>query len=844
MEDILSQALTSILVNLQHQYANDPNALLYFCINQSHMVGGIRSSVHSLNFNRPDQMVKQFMADFYHYINSNADVKLDDTFECYFHIVSSNTLNKPGHRRTAIPIRSLVGSNNCDTKPLLKGSLINLPQGSPESPCCFKNACLLVTVVFMIIKKLQPDLYPLVRDLILVRPKQTAKNRAAAILLNEVKKVCLETGLNFDGPHELLPTLKLLSEKYNVNLIVIASLEGSKPEIINCPQEFNDSVPRLYFLLKLNDNEPNHVYAIDNLSTFFKTNKRAICFKCNKFYRVTWGVGKNRHKCHHPSTCRKCFGFTFNELTLKDHCEPWWYCNSSLESSVDNQINKICSKCGTIFTSLACYENHFKYYCKTNNYFYVCPCCQKSVSMRKRSLQQVQNEHICGIDDKFCRVCNLTLPLNHICAVSKKAKDKMWPNLAVISIAFEDAIGSLCQICYMNQSKFMLEKNLTYAQFFKMPEYQELLCNAHKASKISSPNVIKIFYENDRFSFRGRTFSNNDFLASVTNLDETLLYTYSTSFEAKNNTQAPRSNYSSSKNLKLARDQFLYFIKSMQLANYTFVVYSNREMLWLLDTFLSDFLNPTVVQTGRVVKKIALPGLKINFLLFENYCKGSLQQLSNQFNLNRSVFYFPMVYNQSKYYHEIIQLPTFETFLTFNDTSDEVLLKQNYYTKLSERFDVNVELYKVITENLKTFLLSVLKFVDCSFNVQACLAFISNSKEPAACHPFGEQVVSLSGFAMAVYKYYFYNFYDGRSVVKPYTGFSSKVSVPEYEYMSFLAYTKPSENIVHAFNRREGQVSFDKYIVDGYSLESKTVHQFHGCMVSTITRPYLKILLK
>jgi hypothetical protein len=777
-------------------------------------------------------MVKQFMADFYHYINSNADVKLDDTFECYFHIVSSNTLNKPGHRRTAIPIRSLVGSNNSETKPMLKGSLINLPQGSPESPFCFKNACLLVTVVFMMIKKLQPDIYPLVRDLIMVRPNQSAKNRAATILLTEVKKVCSDVGLNYDGPHELLPTLKILSEKYSVNLIVIASLEGSKPEIISSPQEFNEALPRLYFLLKLNDNEPNHVFGIDNLGTFFKTNKRGICFKCNKFYRITWGVGKSRHKCHHPTSCDKCFGYSFNELTLKDHSEPWWYCNTSQKGSLDSHTNQPCTKCGTIFTSLACYENHYKYYCKSNNYFYVCPCCQKSVSMRKRSLNQVQNEHVCGIDEKFCRVCNQTLPLNHICAVSKKTKDKMWPNIAVVSITFEDAVGSFCQVCYTKQSQFMSERQLTYAQLFKMPEYQELLCDLHKASKISLPNVIKIFYEKERFSFAGRTFSNNDFLASVTNLDETLLFTYSTSFEAKNKTQTPWSKVQSSKNLKLARDQFLYFLKLMELANYTFVVYSNREMLWLLDVFLSDFLNPTVVQTGRVVKKISLPNLKINFILFENYCKGSLQQLSNQFNLNRSVFYFPMVYNQSKYYDETIPLPPFETFLSFSDTSDELQLKQSYYSLLPEQFNVNVELYKVITENLKTFLLSVLKFVDYSFDVQACLAFISNSKEPAACHPFGQQVISLSGFAMACYKYYFYNAYDGRSVVKPYTGFSSKVSVPEYEYMSFLAYTKPAENIVHAFNRREGQVSFNKYIVDGYSMTSKVVHQFHGCMVS------------
>jgi len=832
MEDILSQAITSILVNLQHQYANDPDALLYFCLNQSHMIGGLRSSVHSLNFNRPDQMVKQFMADFYHYINSNADVKLDATFECYFHIVSSKTLSKPGHRRTAVPVRSLVGGNEQKSKVLLKGSLINLPKGSPKNPNCFANACLLVTVVFMAIKKFQNNLYSFIRDLVLVKSNISQKNKACDMLLKHVNNLCAETNLNLLGPHELRATLKLLAQHYKANLIVITSLEGPKPQFISYPEKFDESKPRLYFWLQSNEQKLDHILAIDNISTFFKSFKKAICFKCNQYYCLRWNIAANRHKCRHSRVCHKCFGFSFDATTIRDSAEPWWYCDTFLKDIKPNEANYTCSKCGNNFLSTICYENHHKYFCKNNSYYYQCPVCQKTVAMRKRPISQVISEHHCGLNERFCKLCNKTLPINHLCTIAKVEKDKMWPNLAVISLTFEDAVGSMCQMCYTRQSKYMEEQKITYAQFFKSKTYHELLCDIHQSQKMSNPNVIKLFYEKDRFSFVGQTFSNNDFLAGATNLNESLYCSYSSTFRPKIMPSQVNTPVQTTPNLRSASGQLLHFLKTVDLAHYVFVVHSSKEMIWLLDFCLSNSLNPTAIQKGRVVKKISLPHRKINFVLFENYCKGSLDELSRQFKLRRSTYYFPMIYNQSQFYNQVIKLPPIDSFLTFEDTSEQVALKQEFYNKLPSNYNINIELYKVVTENLQTFLLSVIKFVDHSFYIQSALALLSKSNELAACHPFGEKIMSVNAFAMAVFKFYFYNAFEGFSVDKPYTGFYSKVSAPEYEYLSFLCYTKPEENIVYAFNRREGQMSFDQVIVDGYSPTSGTVYQFHGCMVS------------
>ena len=124
-------------------------------------MGGIRSSVHALHGNTVSDMVKTFMSTFHRFVNSNNEMKLDDTFEIYLHL-SSGHVNKPTNRRTAIPVRSLVGTRN-DEKIILRGSLLDLPKGSRSKPDCFTEACLLVALVYLIIQHLKPNLFPKVR---------------------------------------------------------------------------------------------------------------------------------------------------------------------------------------------------------------------------------------------------------------------------------------------------------------------------------------------------------------------------------------------------------------------------------------------------------------------------------------------------------------------------------------------------------------------------------------------------------------------------------------------------------------------------------------------------------
>jgi len=822
-------------LNIQEASKNDPQALLYFCLNQSSLMGGIRSAVHALHSNTVSEMVKTFMATFHRFVNSNNEMKLDDTFEIYLHL-SSGLVNKPTNRKTAIPVRSLVGSRN-DEKIILKGGLLDLPEGSPSNPNCFTNSCLLVALAYLIMQQLKPNFYEQVKYFTLKKASVKQKNQAANLLMSEIENVCKVKNVPFKGPHDILSTIKAFSEMFDVQIICILSMVGTKPDFICWPTTFDGTKKRVYLYQK--SNLPvSHILAVKSLSTFFNTLGRGICFFCNNFYFTNFGsLFNSRHKCRSTNCCQTCFSPWAAKDTFNDNSEPWVFCNTKL---VSDENPTCCSNCGVFFNSKICFSNHERF-CRKNNYYWLCPVCQKTVSMQGRDVATVASSHNCNATEKYCVTCCKTMPLGHVCPISKAERTLFWPNIGVISLCFQDAEGAQCQECFDNHQSYMISNNITYRELLKSTHYYELLCSSHREEKLSRPNIIKIYFETERFEFKSATFSDDNFLISSVSQHEQLNQSYCHHPQSKSlaSSRKRRKNADIAPSIKLqnfnkASSQLINFLIKEKLTNYTFLIQTNQEMLYMLELALEHSLHPTVVQSGRLLKKIYLSCLDITFLLFENYCKGSLNDLQSQFELRRDVAYFPMIYNSKSYHGKIIDRPNFKQFLSFTDTADDRQKKLAFYSTLPAQFDVNYYLMFTVTENLKTFLLSVIKFVQLCFELQDLIGHITGETTPYPCHPFASNILSMSGFAMAIFKFYYLNNYAVYSVLRPYTGFFSRVSSKEYEYLSFMSYTRPAEDIVHAFNSTRGQMRFDNVIVDGFGKNSQTVYQFHGCMVSKI----------
>lgn len=779
-------------------------------------------------------MVSEFMSTFHRFLSSNAEMPLDNSFEVYFHVASAKYVSRPTNRRKAIPLRSQVGGNDPTTKSLLPGSLINIPPGSPSNPDCFKNSCLLVSLAYLIIQLKKPEVFKQVKSIVLQKSTVREKNVAATLLLEEMELICSRQKISVKGPHDIFSTIQAFHQMYQVQTVVVMSMSGRKPELTMFPEAFDFTIPRLYIFV---DRQNDHALIIQSLSTFFATKKKGICFFCLSYYYCNFGKAhKAKHKCRNSSCCQNCFSVFEGPDFIKNDSEPWLYCDSK---TAQTSSNIVCCKCGFNFDTQICYNNHMKF-CDVGNYFWKCVVCQKSVSMQGRDIKSIEETHLCDIDEKFCTVCLKYLPKHHICAISKASKTSIWPNVGVLQMIFQDINGSLCQVCYRLQLDYMDLHNLTYKEMLEAKDTCNLSCENHKTKKCSTPNIIKICYEYDRFQFQCQTFSDKSFLCPTVPLNETLNLSYCndpvsfTNFSSRKRKRKGNQDQRKIVGPETAVKHFLNFFIEKNIRNLVFLVQSNQEMLYLLEIFLENFWHPSVVQSGRVIKKIDLSDLDLSFILFENYCKGSLSDWLQQFEIERTVFYFPTAFNDPKYYGQTIPKPEFCHFQSFTDTSDEFVKKLKFYKTVDSTISVNLFLYQCVSENLKSFLLCVLKFVQLCFELQAIFQNVTNSLESKPIHPFASKTCSISSFAMQVLKYFYLNQYDIKSVLHAYTGFPAKVSGPEHEYFTFLSYTKPEEDIKHAFNSITGQQRFKHILVDGYSDVTKTTYQFYGCQVSVM----------
>lgn len=834
IEDILAKSITTCLINIQQHSKDDTDALLYFCLNQNSLSGAIRSNVQALNGNPISNMVSTFMSTFHRFLSSNAEMPLNNTFEIYFHVASAKYVNRTSNRRKAIPMRSLVGANTKTTKCLLPGSLIDLPLGSPSNPDCFRNSCLVASLAYLILQLKRPDIFDKVKPIVLKRSTVNSKNEAAKLLIEEMEHFCTQQNISPRGPHEILDTIKALHHMYQVQTIVIYPMRGRKPELAMWPDKLDLTIPRFYLFV---ESGSNHVFIIQSLVTFFGNKRKGICFLCMSHYFTASGlVHKKKHKCKNAYCCQKCFGILENASFVKSNSEPWHYCDTKVAK---NEINIVCCKCGYHFKTKQCHDNHMMY-CNAGNYYWQCPCCEKSVSMRGRNVKEIEESHNCNNLEKFCPVCMSSMPQNHICPISKSTKTLIWPNLAVLDMMFQDATGAMCQMCYKLQSDYMKQHNISYKTMLECKEVRNLSCENHKSKKSSVPNLVKFCYERDRFEFNSVTFSSKGFILSVTNQCDTFHLTYCDNplpFAQFSSRKRKRKDNMDQRKITAAdcpvKQLFNYFVDK-NLRNYTVLVQTNQEMLFLLEVLLDNFWQPSVVQSGRVIKKIDVSNLDISFILFENYCKGDLSCWLEQFEIERTVFYFPSLCNDPKYYGQTIAKPEFGHFQSFADTPKVLNDKMKFYDSLDSTINVNSFMYKCLSENLMSFLLCIAKFVGLCFELQSIFKDIAGGDDINPIHPFDSKIMSLSSFAMSVLKYFYLNQYNIKSVLHPYTGYPAKVSSPEHEYLTFLSYTKPEENIKHAFSCSEGQQRFRHILVDGYSSLTRTVYQFHGCQVKTL----------
>ena len=832
VENILEKALLEILKSLKNSYEQEKESICYVTICQKTLVNPIRSGTYHLQENSLNGLVNHIMTSFNRFLNSNKELKLDDSFEIYFKVLSSESINYEKHRRKTVPLRNLVGSKN-GSKTFLAGGLLDLPTTFPNNKTCLENMCLLSTVIYSYIKFSDEEKFKKINKMCYSHSAKSDKNLAGQLLEEEIDKFCSATNIPKIGPHDFTNVLPKLADFYNLQIHLVQSLDGlRKVSKISVPETNDLNRHRVY----LYQTEINHVMLIDNLNQFFIYNKRKICFDCGNFYQYLFRT--NVHRCFARSNCDKCLGCFETLNTVKVNKEPTVFCDSKLK--IEGGVT--CIKCHFSFKTNKCFQNH-KQGCDLHRLRVKCEKCNVYyLPKSKKSFEEGKSNHECGIWLTRCSNCKqINNDDFHICKVRTEEAHNIWPNLGFINMQFQENSFGNCQTCFLLKEKFMKENNLSFKQLFVHKNFENLICDDHKSisDKDNLPNLISLWFESkQRFHFEQKVFvDNSDLLkfaqkdsVDVPYCDSPLLmtpevYKEKPSIKTMSQTFYKYLNKVSSKNTAL--DQFFLFLcdRENAFSNYTYIVENNNVMMTLLRYFLELQVVPSILQNQNTITLLAVSGLRIKFLLRSSYIKGTAFEVALQYGVKFQKTFFPNLWNKAENYNYVGKKPQFKHYLLFTDSEKDIVEKQLFYDQLPDEWNFNEQLMSSFQNETLVSLKAVIKFIQQSFALQKTLAKVTGKVENAI-HPFNGKLMSLSGFSYSLFHFYFLNNVESFSVVNE-NNFRTQSSRPEFEWIGWLNYNNHN-SIQSAFNSPSGQKYFGKYSVDGYDAKTKTVYQFQG----------------
>ena len=829
VENILEKALTFILDALKKYYPADESNIVYITICQKSLVNPIRSGTYDLQNNSLKSLVNHVMGTFNAFLHSSAEIRLDDSFEIYFKILSNASINYPAHRRKTVPLRQLVGHKTTESKIFLAGGLIDLPTEFPNKKNSLQNKCLLATVIFSFFKHADATKYLQMKKMCYVRTSQVDKNKAGQLLFDEIEKFCLSQNVPIDGPHVLETVLPQLAEHFKIQIHLILSLDGLRHvNKLSYPEGHNLNKYRIYLYL-----QPSaHILIIDNLKAFFTHNKRRICFDCGKFGQYCYK--SNPHQCRTRVNCVRCHGSFKTEETVQVPNEIIYFCDSKTLS--ENQEVKVCTKCNFTFVSKICFSNHIKG-CEQNKLNIKCSFCPVYLPAWSKET------HVCGQFPKRCQICfELTTEDFHICKVRKEKIHNLWPNLGFLNMKFKSTSTGNCQDCFLIKKKFMNDNQISYKDLFNHKQFDQLVCSQHHEKTLLSqeePNLISLFTEQiDRTTFKQEIFKEDSIVVSTKETDLNFEYSQNPLQMSDNVCQEKPSIknmcsvfYKYLENISWAKtpiDKLFLFLcdKKNNFSNFTFIVENNKTMLCLLRYILKLQVTPFIIQRETNIILLEISGLRMKFVLRTVYLKGTTFEIGSQYGINYRKCFFPDILNLPKNYNFVGSKPDLSTFLKFSTTSKEIAEITFFYENLDSEWNFNDELLKCFQTESLVSAKAMLMFLKESFNLQNVLASLTG-KPANAIHPFGGKLISLSGFSFAIFQYYFHNDVDSYTVMNPDVSGRTQSSRGEYEYLGWLNF-KGNDFIQSAYNCGSGQKNFGKFYVDGYCQKTKTVYQFKG----------------
>lgn len=407
------------------------------------------------------------------------------------------------------------------------------------------------------------------------------KNCGGQALEMLIKKICSDCDIPPIGPYQISTVLPKISEKLNIQIHLISSMDGTYPGVLSFPNGHDLKRPRVYLLCYTE----NHVVFIDSLKTFFERNGKVICFSCLKFLSTSWRTANviQNHRCFKQLSCFNCNGLIESEETVKVENETTVFCDSHIKSK--QMVNLNCTKCNLTFESLVCFQNHERL-CESNHGGWRCTKCNVFQKLSNKSIEDIKQSHICGELRKKCAFCFQLKGNEHICKIKLQTAHDIWPNLCFLHMKFTHLGTGNCNNCFEIRSNYASKNNLTLPQLFKSEMFSQLNCKQHQnISNNPKPNLICLFKEEKRYFFSQYLFSDDDLFIEDSLSDRTFHYSYSEIFKQmsdipfKVKKKAQKVSETFQKKLqeqcntvsKTAVSKLLLFICDSKFSNYTFL---------------------------------------------------------------------------------------------------------------------------------------------------------------------------------------------------------------------------------------------------------------------------------
>jgi len=601
------------------------------------------------------------------FINSNAEVSLDDTFTIYFRVYSMGHVH---HINSGRRMR-IVGSKS---KSIFPGTLQS-KIGYPENPQAFSKSCFLTSIVLshLRLKLSDPNSEPVMKDLTLVMkacdgekkifPYGSTKknqpseawndvspnilNRAGKLLFEKLKAISIACGVSSSEQIDLHDSVPKVANHLNCQIHVIQGFAGEKASLISYPPEFDDSKPQIV----LENLVENHVTVVTNLKKFFRYFNKEICFACLKTFSIGY-----KHYCKKQKTCFSCKKPLRASRTL-NHFDPFFaFCDSELKNF---QFDKpqTCTTCNANVLTELCQKSH-KSICGTKGQGragYFCVTCNNFFKLGFKNATDAKDTHICNINIKRCPFCKEQKGRNHQCLVKDVYKTTKVPKLAFFAFSFKSAEN--CADCHLLRINFKTENNITWMELYLHKNFLSLVCSRHKLSSNfeTTPNAAIILSEVSPGSFKRKVLF-DDTLKSES-LEHQHLENVSyipKEFSSMSEPFAKEKKklgteiemivgYLKEKKIKTVIDKFLIEILNQKYRNTTFLSFdADRQHNHVILKSFSDInVIPFVIQNGGKINMVSIRSLEVRFLNASSFIDGPLEDWVAQFSLDNELYYFP-----------------------------------------------------------------------------------------------------------------------------------------------------------------------------------------------------------